>query len=76
MDTSGFYTYSQTEQMMMCGPNFVLGPYERFSLYRDKKDTYTYPVEGWYWFDSDEEAYKFFEIEWTPETETFGLVKN
>lgn len=25
-----------------------------------QKDTYTYPVQGWYWFDTIEEAYAFF----------------
>lgn len=29
---------------------------ERFELWLDQKDTYTYPVEGWYWFDSEVEA--------------------
>jgi|688.fasta_scaffold126951_3 hypothetical protein len=29
---------------------------ERFELWLDQKDTYTYPVEGWYWFDSEIEA--------------------
>jgi hypothetical protein len=29
---------------------------ERFELWIDKKDTYEYPVEGWYWFDSEAEA--------------------
>ena len=25
-----------------------------------EKDIYTYPVQGWYWFDTIEEAYEFF----------------
>ena len=25
-----------------------------------QKDTYTYPVQGWYWFDTREEADAFF----------------
>ena len=29
---------------------------ENFELWLDQKDTYTYPVEGWYWFDSEVEA--------------------
>jgi hypothetical protein len=29
---------------------------ERFELWLDQKNTYTYPVEGWYWFDSEVEA--------------------
>lgn len=27
-----------------------------------QKDTYTYPVQGWYWFDTIEEAHLFFGI--------------
>ena len=29
---------------------------DNFELWIDKKDTYSYPVEGWYWFDSEIEA--------------------
>lgn len=29
---------------------------ENFELWLDQKDTYTYPVEGWYWFDSGIDA--------------------
>jgi hypothetical protein len=29
---------------------------DRFELWLDQKDTYQYPVEGWYWFDSEVEA--------------------
>jgi len=27
-----------------------------------QKDTYTYPVQGWYWFDTEEEARIFFNL--------------
>lgn len=27
------------------------------------KDDYTFPIDGWYWFDTDEEANEFFNIE-------------
>lgn len=27
------------------------------------KDTYTYPVNGWYYFETEDEAYIFFNIE-------------
>ena len=51
MDTSGFF--KNDSGMVLNGPNFVLGG--SYSLYKEQKDTYTYPVEGWYWFDSEEE---------------------
>jgi len=58
MDTSGFF--KNDSGMVLNGPNFVLGG--SYSLYKEQKDTYTYPVEGWYWFDSEEEAYNYFGI--------------
>lgn len=59
MDTSGFY--KNEDGNLLTGPNFVLSG--SYNLYRDEKDTYTYPVGGWYWFDTIEEACAFFEIE-------------
>lgn len=44
-----------------------------YQLNREAKDIYKYPVDGWYWFDSDEDARKFFNFpeieESTPEME-------
>ncbi len=71
MDTSGFYF--NDNGYMICALNYVLGPYEHFSLYREEKDTYAYPVDGWYWFNSEEEAYNFFGIPWSPDVYTQGL---
>jgi hypothetical protein len=33
-----------------------------FELLRSAKDSYTYPAEGWYWFDSLELACGFFNV--------------
>jgi hypothetical protein len=74
MDTSGFYKIDPANQII-CGPNYVLGPYESYTLLREEKDSYSYPVDGWYWFDSEQEAYEFFNIEWFPEVHTIGLLK-
>jgi len=38
------------------------------NLYKENKEDYTYPVDGWYWFESLEEAQNFFGIE--PEEES------
>ena len=35
-----------------------------YSITINDKDTYNYPVHGWYYFDSDEYAYAFFGIEY------------
>ena len=38
----------------VCSPDYV--------LFSEDHLTYTYPIDGWYWFDSEEEAKKFFKI--------------
>ena len=45
---------------MLRAGKFVYGP--GFTLLVADKDTYTYPVEGWYWFDTAEEAATFFDV--------------
>lgn len=47
-DTSGFYKLNEVGEWMHA-PNFVYGP--NFELIKEKKDEYTYPVEGWVWYD-------------------------
>lgn len=42
-------------------PNYVA--FATFELHASQKDTYTYPIEGWYWFDTELKAKEFFEIE-------------
>jgi hypothetical protein len=58
MDTSGFY--KNEDNMILYGPNFVESG--SYNLYKENKDMYTYPIGGWYWFDSIEEAYNFWEL--------------
>lgn len=70
-DTSGFYKLEDNNWQY--APNFVYGP--NYELVRENKDSYTYPVEGWEWFDTEQEAYEFFQIEWYPEIYTMGLSK-
>lgn len=54
-DTSGFY---KLEDELLFGPNYVLDA--AYELRRDTRDQNTYPVDGWYWFDSQTDAYQFF----------------
>ena len=35
------------------GPNFVLN--RDYELRKEDKDSYTYPVDGWYWVDTTED---------------------
>lgn len=51
-DTSGFYKLYGDE--LVIAPNAVYN--KDFTLLREEKDTHTYPVDGWEWFDSKEEA--------------------
>ena len=53
--TEGFY---KLDGDLLYGPNFVLNA--NYELRRDTKDQHTYPIDGWYWFDSDAEARVFF----------------
>lgn len=62
MNTSGFY--KNENGIILYGPNFVESG--SYNLYKEQKDTYTYPVSGWYWFDSIEEAYNFWNIPLPP----------
>jgi hypothetical protein len=56
-DTSGFY---KLDGDLLYGPNFVLNI--NYELRRETKDAHTYPTDGWYWFDSEEEARTFFDL--------------
>lgn len=51
MSTAGFY---KLDGQLLEAPNFVLN--KDYTLFKETKDQYTYPVDGWYWFDSIEEA--------------------
>ena len=54
-DTSGFYKLTDTE--VLFAVNTVSSP--EVALTRDTKDSFTYPQDGWYWFDSGVAAYTF-----------------
>ena len=46
--------------MVLFGPNFVLNA--NYELRRETKDNFDYPVDGWYWFDNEDDAYTFFNV--------------
>ena len=54
MDTSGFY---KLDGDLLFGPNFVLNA--NYEMRRETKDQYNYPIDGWHWFDTEEEARAF-----------------
>jgi hypothetical protein len=47
----GFYKLDGT---LLYGPNFVLN--SNYELRKETKDDHSYPIDGWYWFDTLEEA--------------------
>ena len=52
--------YKLHEGLLLQAPNAVLAP--DYELRKELKDTYTYPVDGWTWFNSEAEAYWAFEL--------------
>lgn len=57
---SGFYKTDPTSGELLYGRFYVLN--KDYELWRDEKDTYTYPTDGWYWINSEAEAKVFFNI--------------
>jgi hypothetical protein len=53
MDTSGFY--KQDGKSLLYAPNWIQS--KDYTLIAKEKDTYTYPVDGWQWFNDAAEAY-------------------
>jgi hypothetical protein len=57
--TSGFYKLDSG--FLLYAPNYVYN--KDYELLKENQDQYTYPTDGWYWFDSEEEAKEFFQLE-------------
>jgi len=53
-DKSGFY--KKDGEVLLYGPNYVLNA--AYELRRETKDQHAYPIDGWNWFDTEEEAVK------------------
>ena len=65
METQGFY--KNDNGTLLYGPNFVLN--KAYELRKETKDQHSYPVDGWYWFDSEEEARTAFNLPASTEEE-------
>lgn len=64
-DTSGFYKIQNDYNIILLyGNNCVFN--SEYDLLKEKHLDYDYPIDGWYWFDSEEEARLFFNL---PKTE-------
>jgi hypothetical protein len=62
-DNNGLYYGSQVQSGL-------------YSLFESEKDTYELPIEGWYWFDTIEEAQFFFKIPQVVEENTTTLLNS
>jgi len=63
VDEKGFYKYDNGE--LLHAPNFVYN--KNYTLLKEKKlseekDKNVYPVDGWHWFDTRQEALDFFDL--------------
>ena len=56
--TQGFY--KNDGGILLYGPNFVLNA--NYELRKEDYLEHTYPIDGWYWFDSESDAKTFFGI--------------
>jgi hypothetical protein len=56
MENPGFYKFPEGD--FLYAPHGVSHVY--YDLHPDLKDDYNYPVDGWYWFNSENEAFEFF----------------
>ena len=54
----GFYKLDGDQ--IFYGPNFVENM--NYQLYKEEHEKHTYPIDGWYWFDSEEEARIYFNL--------------
>lgn len=52
----GFYKIQNEE--ILYAPNIIEG--DGYVLITKNKEQYEYPIDGWYWFNSQEEATLFF----------------
>ena len=64
-DTSGFY---KLDGGLLFAPNAVYNM--DYTLLRELHDSYTYPTDGWYWFNTETDVREFFGL---PPTDTVSL---
>lgn len=49
--------YKLDNQELLSGPEVICAEYQLLS---ELHESYQLPIDGWYWFDTDEEANAFF----------------
>lgn len=58
MDTRGFY--KNDNNVLLYAPNYVIN--KNYELYTINSDSYDLPIDGWYWFENEDDAYLFFDL--------------
>lgn len=58
LNTNGFYKLENNQ--LLFASSFIESP--SYQLNKEDKDNYTYPIDGWYWFESEEIARQFFNL--------------
>jgi hypothetical protein len=64
-NTQGFY---KNDGVLLYAPNFVINA--NYELRTELHETYSLPVDGWYWFDDRKQALDFFGLEEPEQPET------
>jgi hypothetical protein len=59
---AGFYKREEEATTLLFAPNAVYMP-DNISLLAEQKTEYQYPVNGWSWFDTKEQAYAYYGLE-------------
>jgi hypothetical protein len=59
-NSQGFY---KKEADSVLYGQMIFGP--TYMLFDTEHEKHQYPVDGWYWFESKELAYNFFDVELT-----------
>lgn len=68
--SAGFYKLNMVSGGLLYAPNYVMGP--GFSLSKEDENlTDMEETNGWKWFETDSEAYNYFEI--TPESQPWTI---
>lgn len=68
--TSGFYKRDPDGGDILYGRFYVIN--KDWELHRHLKDTYSLPVDDWYWFDSEDQARATLGVPRPPEPEQDG----
>jgi hypothetical protein len=56
--TKGFYKKQNDE--LLYAPTIIES--SNYVLLAQDKDSYEYPIDDWYWFESDEDAIEYFGV--------------